>query len=83
MAAGGTPKDLLALAQRLSELSAQASELGVFAGHRELQTCASCGLIEGVTPDGFLITHIIESRDVSDSGRRLTKQQDRHFSCGR
>jgi hypothetical protein len=71
MAAGANPKDLLVLAQRLSELSAQASEFRLFADHRELQACASCGLIEGVRSDGFSITHIIESLDVIDGGPGL------------
>ncbi len=83
MAADRTPKDLLALAQRFTELRAQAGELGLFTDDRELLTCASCGLMEDVTSDGFLITHDFESLEISDSGLHFTERQDGHFSCPR
>ncbi len=71
------------MAQKLSELHEKARELGLFTTDRELLTCMSCGLLEDVTVDGFLITHDGEHSEVVDSGLRFNEMQDGRFSCPR
>ena len=73
----------MALAQQLTELRIHARELGLFTDDRELLTCTSCGLMEDVTSEGFLITCDVESLDINDSGLRFTEQQEGKFSCPR
>lgn len=80
---GALSADLAQLCEGLSELHAHAASLGLFTNDRELLACPGCGLQEDVTIEGMLITHDIESVDVSDSGLRFTERQDGHFSCPR
>lgn len=80
---GALSADLAQLCEGLSELHARAASLGLFTNDRELLACPGCGLQEDVTIEGMLITHDIESVDVSDSGLRFTERQDGQFSCPR
>jgi hypothetical protein len=80
---GALSADLAQMCERLSKLHAHAASLGLFTNDRELLACPSCGLQDDVTIEGILITHDIESVDVSDSGLRFTERQDGHYSCPR
>lgn len=82
-AEGALCADLAQVCAKLRNLRAHAASLGLFTDDRELLVCPSCRLQEDVTIEGVLITHDIESLDVSDSGLRFTERQDGHFSCPR
>ena len=80
---GAFDADLAQVCARLHKLRVHAESLGLFTNDRELLVCPSCGLQEDVTIEGMLITHDVDSMDVSDSGLRFTERQDGHFSCPR
>ncbi len=73
--------NLAHLCEKLQELQAYASSLGIFTNDRELLTCPACGLQEDVTIEGMLITHNCEYPDASDSGLRFTELRADLFAC--
>ncbi|HUH86878.1 MAG TPA: hypothetical protein VL003_02355 [Pusillimonas sp.] len=80
---GDHDADFAQASEKLRELHAHATSLGLFTCDRELLACPSCGMQEDVTIEGMLITHDFKSLDVSDSGLRFTERQNGHFSCPR
>jgi hypothetical protein len=74
---------LTALVRKLEEAKKQARALGIFTNDRELIECPSCGLVEDVTGEGFLVTYQENSKDMKDSGLRFSQVDKTHFACPR
>jgi hypothetical protein len=74
-------KGLTALVRELEKVKNQARALGIFTNDRELMECPSCGLMEDVTIEGFLVTCPKDSKDRKDSGPRFIQTDNTHFKC--
>ena len=72
---------LRALARQLVQIKQQAAALGLFTNDRELLECPSCGFLEDVTFEGFLITYKKDGKDQRDSGLRFRPLGKTRFAC--
>jgi len=72
---------LRALARQLVHIKQQAAALGLFTDDRELLGCPSCGFLEDVTFEGFLITYKNDGNDQRDSGLRFRPLDKTRFQC--
>ena len=72
---------LRALARQLVQVKQQAAALGLFTDDRELLECPSCGFLEDVTFEGFLITYQKDGKDRRDSGLRFLSLGKTSFAC--
>lgn len=72
---------LCALARQLVQIKLQAAALGLFTDDRELLECPSCGFLEDVTFEGFLITYKKDGKDRRDSGLRFRPEGKTCFAC--
>ena len=72
---------LRALARQLVQIKQQAAALGLFTDDRELLECPSCGFLEDVTFEGFLITYQKDGKDQRDSGLRFGPLDKTRFQC--
>ena len=73
-------KALRALATQIVARQKHSRAWGLFAGDRELLTCAKRGLLEDVTMSGYLITSRPDS-DHEDTGLRFEELADGCFRC--
>ena len=72
---------LIAAIRKLERVKRQAEALGIFTGDRELLECPSCGLLEDVTIEGFLVTYLRDSADLKDCGRRFRPVDGASSEC--
>ena len=72
---------LRVLARQLVQIKQQAAALGLFTDDRELLECPSCGFLEDVTSEGFLITYKNAGKDRRDSGLRFRPEGKTSFAC--
>ncbi len=75
------PPELLSLAKEIVRVKKEAEALGLFVDDRELLECNKCGLAEGVTIEGVLVTYHRESIGLIDTGLRFEKVGDTTFRC--
>jgi hypothetical protein len=69
------------LARQLMLIKQQAAALGIFTDDRELLECPSCGFLEDVTFEGFLITYKNDGKDQRDSRLRFRPEGKTSFAC--